>query len=144
MVFEALDPNMEWYLEVAAAVQKAIRCYCVIYDEKKWATTQISLYHFFKRVGRIELSRGSEPVPSTSGMSEIAVPLHLLLLTILQLHHLPPLPPPVSNSPCLFTWCQPRIPAVPLYFSRSCTVRWKTFSLFFVLIVNVLFVWEGR
>ena len=32
----------------------------------------------------------------------------LLLLTIHQLYHLlPPLPPPVSNSSCLFTWCQP-------------------------------------
>ena len=74
---------------------------------KKGATTQISLYHFFKRVDRIESSRESEPVPSTSGMSEIAVALHLLLLTILQPYH-PPLPPPpsVSNSSCLFTRCQ--------------------------------------
>ena len=34
--------------------------------------------------------------------------LCLLLLTMLQLYHLPPpLPPPVSNSSCLFTWGQP-------------------------------------
>ena len=38
-------------------------------------------------------------------MSEIApLLLRLLLLMILQLYHLlPPLPPPVSNSSCLFT-----------------------------------------
>ena len=33
--FEAQGPSVEWYMKVAAAVQKAIQCYCVIYDEKK-------------------------------------------------------------------------------------------------------------
>ena len=35
MVFEALDPNIEWYTKLAAAFKNAIWCYCVIYDEKK-------------------------------------------------------------------------------------------------------------
>ena len=35
LVFEAQDPNVEWYTKVAAAVRNAIQCYCVIYDEKK-------------------------------------------------------------------------------------------------------------
>ena len=35
LVFEAQDPNVERYSKVAAAVQNAIQCYCVIYDEKK-------------------------------------------------------------------------------------------------------------
>ena len=35
LVFEAQDPNVEWYTKVAAAVQNAIQCYHVIYDEKK-------------------------------------------------------------------------------------------------------------
>ena len=72
LVFEAQDPNVEWYMKVAAAVQNAIQCYCVIYDEKKGATTQTSLDHFFKGVYRIESNKGPEPVPQTSGVSEIA------------------------------------------------------------------------
>ena len=59
--------------------------------------------------------------------------LCLLLLTILQLYHLPPpLSPPVSNSFCLFPQCQPLYAScctVLLYFSRYCTVRLKMFSL---------------
>ena len=35
LVFEAWDLNVEWYMKVAAAVQNAIQCYRVIYDEKK-------------------------------------------------------------------------------------------------------------
>ena len=57
-------------MNVAAAVQNAIQCYRVIYDEKKRATTQTSLDRFFKRVDGIESSK--EPVPSMSGVSEIA------------------------------------------------------------------------
>ena len=72
LVFEAQDPNVERYMKVAAAVQNAIQCYRVIYDEKKGSTTQTSLDHFFKRVDRIESSKEPEPVPSTSGLSEIA------------------------------------------------------------------------
>lgn len=34
-VFEAQDPNVERYTKVAAAIQSAVRCYRVIYDEKK-------------------------------------------------------------------------------------------------------------
>ena len=74
--------------------------------------------------------------------------LCLLLLTILaELYHLPPpLPPPVSNSSCLFTRCQPLVLyasccTVLLYFSRYCTVRLKMFS-FSVFVFDVLFVWK--
>ena len=72
LVFEAQDQNIERYIKVAAAIQNAIQCYRVIYDEKKRATTQTSLDHFFKKVDRIESSKEPEPVPSTLGMSEIA------------------------------------------------------------------------
>ena len=72
LVFEAQDPNLEWDPKVAAAIQNAIQCYLVIHDEKKRATTQTSKDHSFKRVDRIKSSKEPEPLPSTSGMSEIA------------------------------------------------------------------------
>ena len=72
LVFEAQDLNIEWYTKVAAAVQNAIQCYRVIYDEKKRATTQTSLDHFFKREDRIESSKEPEPVASILSVSEIA------------------------------------------------------------------------
>ena len=68
---------------------------------------------------------------------KLQLALCLLLLMILQLYHLPhPSPPPVSNSSCLFTRCQPlyaRCCTVLLYFSRYYTVRLKMFSLFLCL-----------
>ena len=67
---------------------------------------------------------------------KLQLALHLLLLTILQLYHLPPLlPPPVSNSSCLFTQYQPlyvNFCTVLLCFSRYFTVRLKVF-VFYVL-----------
>ena len=55
-----------------------------------------------------ELSKTGTCVPSMPGVSESALALRLLLLTALQLCHLPPpLPPPGSRSSCLFTRCQP-------------------------------------
>ncbi|XP_059778263.1 tigger transposable element-derived protein 1-like [Balaenoptera ricei] len=121
LVFEAQDPNVEWYTKVAAAIQNAIQCYRVIYDEKKRATTQTSLDHFFKRVDRIESSKEPEPVPSGSGVSEIAAcPPSPIADDPSALSSPPPLPPPVSNSSCLFTRCQPLDAScctVLLYFS---------------------------
>ena len=64
--------------------------------------------------------------------------LCLLLLTILQLQRLPP---PVSNSSCLFAQCQPLYVScctVLLYSSRSCTVRLKMVSLFFMFVMHYL------
>ena len=58
--------------------------------------------------------------------------LCLLLLTILQFHHLPPpLRPPFSNSSCLFTWHQPLYASCCsslLYFSTYYTVRLKIYQ----------------
>ena len=59
-------------MKFAAAIQNAIQCYLVIYDEKKRATTQTSLPDFYKRVDRIESRKEAEHVQSMSGMSEIA------------------------------------------------------------------------
>ncbi len=57
LFFEAQEPNVEHYTKVAAAVQDAVQCYRVIYDEKKRATTQTSRDCFFKRVDRMNPAR---------------------------------------------------------------------------------------
>ena len=104
LVFEAQDPNIAQYTKVAAAVQNAIQCFHVIYDEKNRATTQISLDCFFKKVDRIESSKEPEPVPSLSGMSEVAAGSPSPIADNPQLHCLPPpLPTPSRNSSYLFT-----------------------------------------
>ena len=70
---------------------------------------------------------------------KLQLALHLLLLTILQFYHLPP--PPVSNSSCLFTCCQPLYVScytVLLYFSRYCTKRLKMFLKFLCLFLCII------
>ena len=111
LVFEAWNLNILQYAKVLGAIQNAIQCHCAILWGKK-TTTQTSLDHFFKRVDRIVSSKEPESVPSMSGMMQ---PAPHLLLTVLQIYHLPPLPPSVSTPSCLFTWCQ------PLYAS-CCTI----------------------
>ena len=64
-------------LQSAGSVVEAHRLSCseacgIIYYEQKRATTQTSLDRFLKRVDRIESSKEPEPVPSASGVSEIA------------------------------------------------------------------------
>ena len=72
------------------------------------------------------------------------LPFHLQLLRIIQFYHLPPpLPPPGSNSSCLFTRCQSLYASyciVLLYFSKYCTVKLKTF--YFLFAFSVLYVWK--
>ena len=59
---------------------------------------------------------------------KLQLALHLLLLRILQLYPLPPpLPPPVSNSSCLFTWCQ------PLYASCCTVLLYSSFYKIFII-----------
>ena len=56
--------------------------------------------------------------------------LLLLLLMILQLYHLlPPLPPSLNNSSCLFTWCQ-------YLYASCCTVP---FMILYHKIKDILF-----
>ena len=71
---------------------------------------------------------------------KLQLALHLLWMTILQLYHLPPpVPASVSNSSCLFTWCQ------PLY--ASCyTVLFKVLyckikNVFFISCVHLFFMY---
>ena len=77
--------------------------------------------------------------PQARGKLQLA--LCLLLLTIFPLYSLPPpLPPPVSNSSCLFTRCQPLDASctAPLFFSRYCAVRLKMFFSIFCVFFHVL------
>ena len=92
----------------------------------------------FQRCGCVSSSiKGPEPVPSNQVWVTLQLVFCLLLLMIPQLYCLPPpLPSPVSNSSCLFTWCQPLDASyctVLLYFSRyycccsaaqSCLTLW--------------------
>ena len=131
LVFEAQGMNVERYRKVAAAVQNAMQCYHVTYDEKKRPTTQTSLDRFFKRVIELNLARNQNLCHQRQAWVKLQLALRLLSLMILQLYHPPPpFPPPVSNSSCLFTRCQPLYAnccTVLLYFSRYCTVRLKMF-----------------
>ena len=70
-------------------------------------------------------SEEPEPVPSTSGVSEIAArPPPPSLIT-----DGPSVLPPGSNSSCLFTPCQPCMPVIVQWcLSRFCTVGLKMFS----------------
>ena len=63
--------------------------------------------------------------------------LCLLLLMTLQLYHLaPPIPPPVSNSSCLFTWCQPLYAS---YYTVCFKALYRKFeNVFFIFCVCFL------
>ena len=63
------------------------------------ATIQKSLHQFFKRVDYIESSKKQGPVPSTSGVSEVAACPPSPTADDPSVYHLPPpLPAPISNS----------------------------------------------
>ena len=71
LAFEAQDLNIEWYKKGAAAVQNAI---CIMYVSCMMRKQELLAreHWIIFQVGRIELSNEPEPVPSMSGMSEIA------------------------------------------------------------------------
>ena len=111
------------------------------WEKKSWLPR--NYWIVFQKGKQNWICKEPEPVPSTSGVSEIIACLRLLMLMILQLDHLPPpFPPPVSKSFCLFMRCQPLYAsycAARLCFTRDCTVRLKMFY-FCVYFFNVLFV----
>ena len=81
LVVEAQDPNIEWYMKVAAATQNAIQCYMSskMRKKKKKPATEKSLDHFPKRADGTEFSKEPDSVPSMSDVSEFAVcpPSHI-------------------------------------------------------------------
>ena len=114
----------------------------IIHDEKKRGTTQTSLDHFIKRVV-LNPARSQNLCYQHQAGVELELALCLLLLTLLQLcRRPPPLPLQVGNSSCLFTLYQP-------LFARCCPVLFrvlfrkvKMFSLFFMFVFCILFVWK--
>ena len=124
-------------LHEGCSIQNATQWHHVIYGKKKRATTQTPLNCFFKRVDRTESSKEAEPMLSSALMSEPAAypqpptaegPSALPSPT-------PSPPPPVSDPTCIFTQRSPYVPAVTLYFSKSCTVRFKMLYFLFVFYV---------
>ena len=91
---------------------------------------------------RCECSSHPSKEPEPQAWVTLQLALRLLLLTILQLSHLPPLlPPPISESSCLFTRCQ------PLYAScwtvqEYWAVRLKMFVLCVCVCFYILFLWK--
>ena len=75
---------------------------------------------------------------------KLQLALRLLLLVVLQLYRLPaPLPPPGSDSLCLFTRCQPPYASCCtglLYFSRYYTVRFLNVFFIFCLFLCIICV----
>ena len=70
--------------------------------------------------------------PWHQGRIKVKLALHLLLLVILQPYHLsPPLPPPVNDSSCLFTWCQTQYASCCTVLFSYCEVK----NVFFILCV---------
>ena len=98
---------------------------------------QTSLDHFSRGWVELNPARNQNLCHQYQTSVKFQLALHLLLLMILQLHHLPPLlPPPDSNSSFLSTRCQPLYASsctVLLYFSRYYPVRFKRFPYYVCL-----------
>ena len=70
--FSLFEEAKDLYVELCSNSEFNPVLVSVMKEKKKKATTQTSLNHYFKRVGRTESSRKPEPVSSMSGMSKIA------------------------------------------------------------------------
>ncbi|CAM2120016.1 unnamed protein product [Caretta caretta] len=62
--FEKMDPNSSRFLKVNRGIDETLACYRQMYEEKKKATIQSSLYKFVRKVERSATS--TSPQPSTS------------------------------------------------------------------------------
>ena len=107
-MIEAQDLNIKQCTKVTIAIQNAW-CYCVIYDEQKGATTQMSLQYFFFFFSeeKIELNpdRNQNLCLHHQACKTLKLALCLLLLMTLQLYLLSATssPAPVSGCFGLFT-----------------------------------------
>ena len=120
-----------------------LRIFFLIFSTVSPLHTNLQFVNFQRCERASGSSKEPEPVPSASGLSEIAAcpppPIADNPST------LPLLPPPVSNSSCLFMQWQPLHAScctVLLYFSKYYTIRFKMCSLFFMFVFYVLLVWK--
>ena len=129
LVFETQGQNVPGYTQVAATLQKAVQCCCVIYDEKnKGATAQTSLDHFFSK-GWTELNPGRNQnlCHPHQAWVKLQLPLHLGADASSALPS--PLSPPISKSSCLFTQCQPPCASCCTVLLLYCKVKYVFFNL---------------
>lgn len=69
--FSLFEEAEDLYVELCSNLEFNPVRVSVMKKKNLKATTQTSLNHYFKGVGRIESSRKSEPVPSMSSMGKI-------------------------------------------------------------------------
>ena len=100
--------------------------------------TNLQVTNFQRCERASDSSKEPKPVPSTSDVSDTAACPPSPIADDPSALPSPTPSPPLSNSPCLFTRCQPLYASCCtglLYFSRHCTVRFKIFyflCLFFM------------
>lgn len=127
LVFETQGQNVPGYTKVAATLQKAVQCCCVIYGEKnKGATAQTSLDHFFQKGRQNWIQEGTRTCAIHIRREWSCSFPSISVLTLLQLSRLLSLLWSVSLPACSPS-ASPRVPAVAMYY--YCTVKLNMFSL---------------
>ena len=113
--------SLVWHILSCARILYKLLFFCVLYCTEYSSTVSLET--------EMNPARNQNPSHQCQPWVKSQLALCLLLLMILQLHHLPPpLPPPVSNS------SHPSTPCQPLYAS-SCTV-------YIIYVKSVINLWQ--
>ena len=113
--------SLVWHTFSCACILYKLLFFCVLYCTEYSSTVSLEI--------EMNPARNQNPSHQCQAWMKSQLALCLLLLMILQLHHLPPpLLPPVSNSSHLSTLCQ------PLYAS-SCTV-------YIIYVKSIINLWQ--
>ena len=94
--------------KVSSPVWHTLSCVCILYKLLFFCVLYCTEYSSVVS-SEIDMNpaRNQNPSHQCQASVKFQLALHLLLVIILQLHHLPPpLPSPVSNSFCLFNYAQ--------------------------------------